>query len=74
MIRFSCLSSASIAPDLYHWPIAAVAGGAQSGVSSESSFLLYTGAASLIEDVSVVQAIAERNFTAEHLVMGLAKL
>jgi hypothetical protein len=74
LTRFSRLSSASIAPDLYHWPIAAVAGGAQSGDSSQSSWLLYTCAAGLIEGVSVVQAIAERNFTAEHLVMGLAKL
>ncbi len=74
MTRFSRLSSASIAPDLYRWPTAAVAGGAQSADSSKSPWFLYTCAAGLHEDVYVVQAIAERNFTAEHLVMGLAKL
>ncbi|MCA3284967.1 MAG: hypothetical protein ING09_00305 [Roseomonas sp.] len=35
-------------------------------------FFLYTCAAGLIEGVYVVQATAQRNFTAEHLVMGLA--
>lgn len=74
MTRFSLLSSASIAPDLYRWPIAAVAGGAQSGDSSKSSWLQYTCAAGLIEGVYVVQAITEGAFTAEHLVMGLAKV